>query len=189
MPILCQCTSCKRKLRVLDHLLGKMVRCPNCQTKFLAQGIAETVVSPQGGAEPRESPSADNPVSPPNVEDLMQTPVVPPVNPASATPAPALQMLEVNEPASTPPTPSPAGPPSAERIAPATPAVAAPAQLPPLEIPAVPAALQPFETPPLHVLAVLAAIVLGVSIISCGLGWWIGAAVENAAATAAAQPP
>jgi predicted Zn finger-like uncharacterized protein len=36
MPILIQCPSCERRLRVPDNLLGKQVKCPSCQTTFTA---------------------------------------------------------------------------------------------------------------------------------------------------------
>ena len=65
MAILIQCTSCLRKLRVQDHLLGKTVKCPSCGVKFVAQ------------------PSAAGPAA----EETMRTPVVPPSRWLNAQPA------------------------------------------------------------------------------------------------------
>ena len=39
MAILIQCPACTKRLRVPDDLLGKMVKCPTCQTQFA--GVAE----------------------------------------------------------------------------------------------------------------------------------------------------
>ncbi|MFL5341537.1 MAG: DUF4190 domain-containing protein [Gemmataceae bacterium] len=36
MPIQTSCPSCSRALRVPDNLLGKNVRCPSCETTFIA---------------------------------------------------------------------------------------------------------------------------------------------------------
>src|SRR5947208_16025797 len=72
MPILIQCTSCLRKLRVQDHLLGKTVKCPSCGVKFVAQ------------------PSAEGPAA----EETMRTPVVPPSSPDAAA-ALVVETLEI----------------------------------------------------------------------------------------------
>ena len=42
MPIQVNCPSCGQSLRVPDELLGRNVRCPQCQTTFEAAGAAET---------------------------------------------------------------------------------------------------------------------------------------------------
>jgi hypothetical protein len=41
MPIVIVCTSCQRKLRVPDNLLGKKVKCPACQNSFTAAAEEE----------------------------------------------------------------------------------------------------------------------------------------------------
>src|SRR5438128_10172 len=108
MPILILCTSCNRKLRVQDHLLGKTVKCPHCQNKFSAQPVPE-------------------PAKPAGLGDeLMPTPVVPP-----------LQTLQLAEPASPAPAGPPrsneqittATPPAA-----AAPPAPQPFEIPPLRI-------------------------------------------------------
>jgi len=46
MPIITECPSCSRKLRVPDELLGSQVKCPTCSTTFTAAsrpGEAELV--------------------------------------------------------------------------------------------------------------------------------------------------
>jgi len=45
MPVILPCVKCKRKLRVLDRLLGKLVKCPGCQTKFVARAPGTPVVT------------------------------------------------------------------------------------------------------------------------------------------------
>jgi hypothetical protein len=48
MPVILQCIKCKRKLRVLDRLIGKLIRCPACKTKFVAASSGSGVVSGSG---------------------------------------------------------------------------------------------------------------------------------------------
>jgi DNA-directed RNA polymerase subunit RPC12/RpoP len=186
MPILIECANCKRKLRVLDHLLGKMVKCPNCKTKILAQSMAETAKAALSQSEALEPDVLDSQPASASIEDLMRTPVVPPLNPATFVP---LQALEVTEPASSPPTaPSPKPRPSeqiATTVAPAP--AAAPLEPPPANLPPVPAPLERFETPPLRVLSVVAIIIVVAALIGFIFGWWVGAAVENAAAEVARE--
>ena len=60
MAIVIQCSNCQRKLRVQDHLLGKTVKCPNCQIKFLAQmvdGSAAPPMPPLATVAPAAEPS------------------------------------------------------------------------------------------------------------------------------------
>jgi hypothetical protein len=54
MPILIECSTCHRKLRVNDHLLGKWIKCPNCQAKFPANQIAEIPAAPGTAMDPAE---------------------------------------------------------------------------------------------------------------------------------------
>jgi hypothetical protein len=162
MPILIQCTSCGRKLRVQDYLLGKMVKCPNCQSKIQAQALEEPTPA---------NPAAAAPPQPTAAEDTL-TPVVPPVD--LDMPTPLVQILELpKQPASTPPAPS-----SEE---PAVVAVAAPAP-PPSTGPKAPAPPAPpaFPTPPLKVFGVLGAIVVAAAIVALGCSWAVAAAVQRA---------
>jgi len=174
MPVVIECTSCQRKLRVQDHLLGRLVKCPACLVKFVAQ-------LPAGGPDPADA------------QETMRTPVVPVPNPDSASPALAVQTLEITEPASEPPPPEPPPelppePPPAPPppITPVMPVAAPPALVePPAVVPAPvepppPPAPRPFESSPLRVLAVIAAIMIATAILGCGLGSLIGAAVESA---------
>jgi predicted Zn finger-like uncharacterized protein len=48
MPIVVECPSCNRKLRVPDELLGQQVKCPTCGATFAA--------STEGAAPPPEPP-------------------------------------------------------------------------------------------------------------------------------------
>jgi hypothetical protein len=168
MPSLIQCTSCKRKLRVQEHLLGKYVKCPSCQTKFQAQPIEEPTPKPA---------AASPPAAPGSAEEMQQTPVVPPIlppaNPEMMTPV--VQILELTEPASSPPQPA-APPRSSERLA----AVSAPAPPAPAAPPPAPRPPPPFPTPRLRVFAVLGAILLLTAVVGLGVSWWVAAAVNRA---------
>jgi predicted Zn finger-like uncharacterized protein len=62
MPIVISCPACTKQLRVPETLLGKSVRCPNCQNTFTAEGPAEAPPSEPAGddaemqSKARESP-------------------------------------------------------------------------------------------------------------------------------------
>src|SRR5580765_5851955 len=78
MPIVIDCPSCERKLRVPDDLMGQKVKCPTCGTTF--------------EAAPRSAPSAAVP------EPALAPSVAPPATP----PLPALQYSSfLNETAPT----------------------------------------------------------------------------------------
>jgi predicted Zn finger-like uncharacterized protein len=66
MPIVIQCPSCERRLRVPDHLLGKSVRCPTCQTTFQA-AEADGPAQEESAAEETapERPTRRRPAPPP----------------------------------------------------------------------------------------------------------------------------
>jgi hypothetical protein len=161
MPILTQCTSCNRKLRVQDHLLGKTVKCPGCQAKFLAQPIEESA--------PQLTPIGPPPLPPP-AEESQQTPIVLPPNAELATPS--VQTLELAEAAPQAPAPEPR---SSERLA-AVAAAPPPEPAPPPTPPAPP----PFPTPALKVFAFLGAILLLTTIVGLGFSGWLAFAVQRA---------
>lgn len=71
MPILLDCPSCSRKLRVPDDYLGRNVKCPNCGTTFLAQAAAPPPKVPTVPEAPR--PSA-RPAAPPPPEHVAPRP-------------------------------------------------------------------------------------------------------------------
>jgi predicted Zn finger-like uncharacterized protein len=59
MPELSQCPSCKAKVRVPEHMLGKKVRCPKCQATFTAGG--------EGPAKPAKPAAPEEPAEPEGV--------------------------------------------------------------------------------------------------------------------------
>ena len=68
MPIQTTCPSCGRALRVPDDLIGKNVKCPGCQTTFLA-------ADEDAPASPR----------PPGPEDAYRATQAPPPRPSQET--------------------------------------------------------------------------------------------------------
>src|SRR5262245_38748993 len=62
MPLLLECSSCKRQLRVPENLLGKKVQCPSCGLVFVAEDSAAGAVGksppPLPGASVGESAEA-----------------------------------------------------------------------------------------------------------------------------------
>jgi hypothetical protein len=61
MPILVQCTGCQRTMRVRDRLAGKKIKCPDCQTAFVAQALEETPTGTEPGLsslDPSDSASS-----------------------------------------------------------------------------------------------------------------------------------
>ncbi len=70
MPILIQCPSCERRLRVPDNLLGKQVKCPSCQTTFTAAEDGESEETLRSPAEERPAVTPRRrPAAPPPEED------------------------------------------------------------------------------------------------------------------------
>src|SRR5437588_135078 len=57
MPEIITCPDCGRKLRVPDTLVGKKVKCPDCNTKFT--GGITTAPAGKTGAPSRSKPRAD----------------------------------------------------------------------------------------------------------------------------------
>jgi hypothetical protein len=75
MPVIMRCVQCQRKLRVLDRLIGKLVKCPACQLKFVAEAaMAATAAVPAGAAAkggpavPRTPPPLRAPAGPHAIE-------------------------------------------------------------------------------------------------------------------------
>jgi hypothetical protein len=67
MPEIVTCPDCGRKLRVPDDLLGKRVRCPGCNQKFLAETAEESL--DEAGDEDRSSSYASSRGSPRRDDD------------------------------------------------------------------------------------------------------------------------
>lgn len=64
MALILQCPSCQRKLRVMDDLVGKAVRCPSCAAEFQAAGAADGVGTPADGqpeSQPKTADALDRP--------------------------------------------------------------------------------------------------------------------------------
>src|ERR1700678_3918945 len=75
MPILIECSSCHQKLRVNDQLLGRTVKCPNCQTKFAAEKVPENSLA---GADPGSGVILGSPLSPRPMSDSARAFLGPP---------------------------------------------------------------------------------------------------------------
>jgi predicted Zn finger-like uncharacterized protein len=54
MPVIINCPSCARQLRVPESLLGKRVKCPSCETTFTAAESGAPPEAVQERAAPRE---------------------------------------------------------------------------------------------------------------------------------------
>ena len=67
MPEQVRCPSCSAALRVPDSLLGKNVKCPKCQTTFVAEG--EELAHPKGIVQ-EPTPVITRPCLPAEDEDL-----------------------------------------------------------------------------------------------------------------------
>jgi hypothetical protein len=163
MPILIECSSCHRKLRVQDELLGKTVKCPNCQTKFAAQKVPESTLT---AADPGSGLVLDSPLNPEPMSDSTQPTLDLPPEPLR-TPLSVTGKVRVPEPNVV-----------ASQAASRTPAVA----------PAI-AGPQPFETPPLQVFAVVFGIVLAAGAIGLAVGWFAGVGLEQTAAARVVDDP
>jgi hypothetical protein len=83
MPVIIPCVKCHRKLRVLDRLLGKLVKCPGCQTKFVAPANGAAAATP-GAAKPSSARALGRPAAPKS-----QPPSRAPAGPVQRTPPPS----------------------------------------------------------------------------------------------------
>jgi predicted Zn finger-like uncharacterized protein len=63
MPIQISCPSCSRPLRVPDHLLGQLVKCPNCQQQFTAASAQAIRPAERPKPESEPAPYRSQPVS------------------------------------------------------------------------------------------------------------------------------
>jgi DNA-directed RNA polymerase subunit RPC12/RpoP len=68
MPFIIRCVKCQRKLRVLDRLQDRLVRCPACQAKFVARASGSPAVAATPAmarpVRPFNSPSGSRAVPP-----------------------------------------------------------------------------------------------------------------------------
>jgi hypothetical protein len=112
MPIIVQCPSCERKLRVPDELLGKKVKCPGCKVIFTgeAESPAPPPPPPPPASRERQRPEPPQPPTPPPPAIReRQRPEAPPEPPAPQPPPPATHDRQRPEPPIPQPTPSPPG--------------------------------------------------------------------------------
>lgn len=73
MPEQVRCPSCNAALRVPDNLLGKNVKCPKCQTTFLAE-TEEPAESERIVREPRPPAARRRPRPPEDIEEEEELP-------------------------------------------------------------------------------------------------------------------
>jgi predicted Zn finger-like uncharacterized protein len=66
MPVIIDCPSCGRQLRVPDSLIGKRVKCTGCETNFTA---TEEGASQEAPPPPRPAPRSREPPPDPEPED------------------------------------------------------------------------------------------------------------------------
>jgi hypothetical protein len=182
MPFIIRCVKCQRKLRVLDRLAGKLVKCPACQTKFVAQAAASAAVAaaPAMARPAGQSPSGSR-----------TTPKPPP---SSKVP------LSRPAPSAPPSSKVPAG--SRSRVGPATPppeeavvdhgedefmSGSASAKLPPRPLDDLPptapgvsksAVRRQRQTPFVNVFAVLGGVLLVTAILGLAAAYWVNSRVQ-----------
>jgi len=75
MPVIIDCQSCGRKLRVTDDLLGQKVKCPTCGSTFLAVN-GTPPEAPPGLELPPPEPAPAEPTAPPAYEEILPRPDV-----------------------------------------------------------------------------------------------------------------
>ncbi|MBL8798303.1 MAG: hypothetical protein JNM56_30695 [Planctomycetia bacterium] len=71
MSIASQCPGCARKFNAPDHLAGKNVRCPQCNTSFLVQAGGAPVNFDFGSASASEASPAPTPAAEPGRRSLL----------------------------------------------------------------------------------------------------------------------
>jgi len=80
MPLMIPCPSCKARLKAPENLIGKTVKCPNCQTPIAVKAPAEEPPARQPAAKPRKA-------EPEPVEDFEDLDERPARKPAARKPA------------------------------------------------------------------------------------------------------
>src|SRR5262245_54635042 len=85
MPLVVDCPSCQRKLRVPDELLGKRVQCPTCSMTFEA---AEPAIVPVSVVAPPAPAPAEQHVQLALDDEPPALPAPAPVSPARRAPGP-----------------------------------------------------------------------------------------------------
>ena len=68
MPLTIPCPSCKARLKAPENLIGKAVKCPNCQTAIAVKAPAEAPAPP--ARPPAPPPKAPRKADPEPVEDF-----------------------------------------------------------------------------------------------------------------------
>jgi DNA-directed RNA polymerase subunit RPC12/RpoP len=158
MPVLINCAACKRRLRVRDDLVGKTIRCPACQGKFVAE-----VTRSGSESKPRSSSGAAATMIPGETDPALQEPidVIDPVvvGPAEAPSTRTRQAVQTRVQPQTAPAPPAGG------ASPATPEISL---------------IRVKEASPGNVLFALAMVVVAALVVGLALAFWINASVQNA---------
>jgi hypothetical protein len=196
MPVIIPCIKCQRKLRVQERLVGKLVKCPGCQTKFIAQPAAAPAAAVTPTAAVASPPAAARPAapaSPPPSRPSLAPAAVPPraVPPAPAPRAsPRAHAIEAGPPLeeitiehlgdgiTPPPASRPQRPPAAEDdFEEPRPARGKPATAP------VPSSSF------LGVFVTLGGILLLTIIVGLVCAWWVNSSVQSLRSGVVPQPP
>ncbi len=184
MPFIIRCIKCQRKLRVLDRLAGKLVKCPACQTKFVAQTAASPAVAmarpvgPSGSrTAPKPPPSAKVPLSRP-------APGAPPSSKVPTGPrsrvnqavSPEVTTVDYSEeefiPASAAMKPRPR---PLDDIQPPSPSTVSKSGV-----------RRPVQTPFVNVFVTLGGVLLVTAILGLATAWWVNSGVQRLQGTPAA---
>jgi hypothetical protein len=72
MPEMIKCSKCNAPLRVPEHLLGKEVRCPSCQSTFTAGAGPEPTSSPE--SEPQQLAQSEETSATPGQQRVSERP-------------------------------------------------------------------------------------------------------------------
>src|SRR5437763_42105 len=98
MPIRVKCGNCKKTLSVKDHLAGKKIKCPVCQT-VVTVPTAPPTKAPLAAAGVKKPVAKPGPTTKPGAEPPESNGAPPVVNKAksngTATPPPDLETIEL----------------------------------------------------------------------------------------------
>jgi hypothetical protein len=180
MPFIIRCVKCQRRLRVLDRLAGKLVKCPACQTKFVAQMAGSAAAAkapalarpagPSGSRTVPRPPSSKVPLSrpAPSAPPSSKVPTGPRSRVQQAVRPPEEAMVDYGE----------------EEFMPASGAIRSrPRPLDDLE-PPPPSSVsksgvrRPLQTPFMNVFATLGGVLLLTAIFGLATAWWVNSRVQ-----------
>ncbi|MCS6851070.1 MAG: DUF4282 domain-containing protein [Gemmataceae bacterium] len=112
MPVVIECPSCRRRIRMSEHMIGRHVKCPGCAHPFTATlsggepaPVAEQPAANAAAAAVPEAPPRDGASAPPGEVPVAGPPAAPSAVPPHPEVAPPMPPKAPTDGATPPPAP------------------------------------------------------------------------------------